>query len=184
MAGPANRKAASSRITNEKILAVILTFGVHLTTNAAAKDLLVLIDSLCVGSQGKADVVEKMVLAQGGKRLPQSFVDADPVGAKNGGRAFSLKFNSERYFIMITEPGGCGILSQTSNADEVRSGLVKLYELKKIDVDSSGPQVVTTWKINGPAGSERGGFSLNVVKPGFGADGALSLGYIPPGFMK
>jgi len=39
-------------------------------------------------------------------------------------------------------------------------------------------------EINGPAGSERGGFSLNVVKPGFGADGALSLGYIPPGFMK
>ena len=87
----------------KKILAVILTFGVHLTTNAAAKDLLVLIDSLCVGSQGKADVVEKMVLAQGGKRLPQSFVDADPVGAKNGGRAFSLKFNSERYFIMCLD---------------------------------------------------------------------------------
>jgi len=67
MAGPANRKAASSRITNEKILAVILTFGVHLTTNAAAKDLLVLIDSLCVGSQGKADVVEKWCLPKEAK---------------------------------------------------------------------------------------------------------------------
>ncbi|ONN64866.1 hypothetical protein [Herbaspirillum sp. VT-16-41] len=166
------------------IVGLILCLLAPVAAHSNSKDLLILLDSLCIGTGANINTIEKMVLAQGGKVLPKSFVDADPVGAKMGGKAFSIKMNGEKYFLMAVERGGCSILSQTTSTKEFESALTKTYQLVKIGVDSSGPQVVTNWEMIGPSRTRTGVLTLNIVKPGFGADGALSVGFVPPSALK
>lgn len=161
------------------LMGILAIFTIPSIAIAGPKDMLMLMDALCVATDGDINAIEKMVLARGGKRLPQAVVEADPAGAKSGGKALTLSINKTRYVVMAIVQGGCGIMSQPVATKELQHEITKNYKLKVLTVDSSGGQVITSWKIQAPSQAAGGMIVLNVPKKGFGADDAASLSYLP-----
>ncbi|MDM0030465.1 hypothetical protein [Variovorax saccharolyticus] len=154
---------------------------------ATPKDMLMLMDSLCIATDGDVQVMEKMVLARGGKELPQSVINADPASAKYGGKGFTLTLNLKKYAVMATTRGACSILEQdVSPADlkNLQKEIADNFPLEAPQLDSSGGQNIILWKIKFPSAAKGGVIMLNAAKPGFGADGAVSLGFIPTRLVK
>lgn len=156
-----------------------LILAMPLVAMANPKDMLMLMDSLCMATDAEIPVIEKMVLARGGKALPANVMNADPAAAKYGGKGFTLTINEKKYAVMATNNGGCAVLGQTISALELRKLIVANYQVLKPDVDSSGGQNVTLWKIKAPSQYQGGAIILNAAKEGFGADGAVSIGFLP-----
>lgn len=131
------------------LLPIIL--AMPLCAMANPKDMLILVDSLCMGTDGEIPVIEKMVLARGGKALPANVMNADPAAARYGGKGFTLTINDKKYAVMATNNGGCAILGQGISAPELKKLIVGNYPVLKPDEDSSGGQNVTLWKVKAPS---------------------------------
>lgn len=165
-----------------KLLPIIL--AMPLCAMASPKDMLILMDSLCMGTDGDIPVIERMVLARGGKALPASFANADPATARYGGKGFILTFNDKKYAVMAANNGGCSILGQGISAPELKKLITGNYSVLRPDEDSSGSQTVTFWKVKAPSQHQGGAIMLNSAKEGFGADGAVSIGFLPARLVK
>jgi len=150
-----------------------------IVATASPSDLLMLMDSLCIGTDNNPATIEKMAKARGGKPLPASVMNADPVAAKVGGKGFRLTINGEKFAVMATNNGACSILGQGLKADDVKQLVAKNYPVLKPAEESSGPQTMTLWKIAEPSVHKGAFISMNAAKDGFGADGAVSLGFLP-----
>lgn len=154
---------------------------------ANPKDMLMLMDSLCMATDGDVKVIEKMVLARGGKELPQSVINADPAAARYGGMGFTLTINQSKYAVMATNRGACSILQQGVSPADVQSlhkEITGNFTLETPHKDSSGGQNMTLWKLKSPSCLKGGVIMLNAAKNGFGADGAVSIGFIPQRLTK
>lgn len=148
------------------------------TANATPEDALALFDALCIGTDGEIAVVEKMAVAIGGKQIPAAVMNADPAIARLGGKGFFFDKNGKRYSVAATPNGACSLMAQKTSSADMQGLLLKNYKLVSPSRDESGPQVVTAWKFLSSSGSDKGSIVLNSAKPGFGVDGALSLGYL------
>lgn len=168
------------------IFFALTTFMVTTPRLALARDadVIALLDGLCIATQGELAVVEKMVKAIGGREIPQNTITADQAIARNGGKGFLISRNNEKFMVGITANGACSILAKNGNRKAIQEMLEKNYSLSTRQETSFGPQVITTWNMREPKSFAGSKIALISAKPGYGADGAISVGYIPPQATK
>lgn len=142
-------------------------------------DMLMLMDGMCIGTDGNAAIISKMIIAKGGKELPKDVQAQDPALVRDGGTAFRLKVNGRSYAIAVTGKGGCSVLSDQVPAKALRAELLKLYPLQVTSEDASGFQVSTEYRFKRGTRYEGAGLALVVAKSGYGADGAVVLSFAP-----
>lgn len=160
-------------------LAALLALVSTELSAATPNDAFALFDALCVGTDSDLKLVERMALAAGATPIPLDMLNLDRAIAQYGGSGFILTRGGSKYSVMVTPSRGCSILAVGISAAEVRRLLVTNYSLGKAVQDSSGTQVVTLWLVAAPSRHKGGVIMLNVPKLGFGADNALSIGFVP-----
>lgn len=148
-------------------------------TSSTSSDAVVLFDALCIGAEADINVIEKMATAAGAKPISQESLQADQAIAQHGGKGYVLNRNNHKFFIMVTTKRGCSIIAQDTSAPEIKKLLEQNYPIAKQNEGESGTQVITSWKIVHPSMHKGGTIVLNAAKPGFGADNAISLGFLP-----
>lgn len=174
----------SEAIPRTRVRSLAAAFGALLAlsapchTYASPNDVIALFDALCLGTDGDAKVIERMAIAAGGKPWSKEMINLDPAAAESGGAAFFVPRGGKQYSVMATSKGACSILAQGVPANEVQRLLQANYPLNRTHRDESGPQIVTLWTVVSPSRYEGGVVMLNIAKPGFGADGALSVGFV------
>lgn len=167
----------NSLFFSRSIVAFVASFFcAHL--HASPGDLIALMDAFCIGADGDVKSAEKMAIASGGKRLSKDMLHLDPAVARDGGSGFTVVRGKKKYVVMITNKGACSILSVSTLPQDLKLLLEKTYPLRKVLDDGSGPQFLTMWKVLQPSMYAGSVISMNAAKSGFGADGAVSLGYL------
>mgnify|MGYP003584568059 FL=1 len=171
-------------MTSTKVLATSMLMAFAGSSTASPADAIALFDAMCIGTEGNVSVIEKMVLAAGGKEIPPNVMNADRAIAEFGGKGFTLERNGNRYSIAATPNHACSVVAKNVHAAEARRLLLANYPLTLPQSDSSGPQAVTMWRMGAPSRFEGAAVTLNVTKPGFGVDNAVSFGYLPVSAVK
>lgn len=142
-------------------------------------DMIMLMDALCMATDGEIHVIEKMVLARGGKALPVNVVNSDVAAARFGGKGYTLTIHNKKYAVMATTKGACSVLGQGVSVLELKKRITSNFPVMQPDEDSSGVQDIMFWKVEPPSRYQGGLIMLNAAKKGFGVDGAVSIGFLP-----
>lgn len=157
-----------------------LSIGLAWPTFAATpNDAFALFDALCVSTNSDLALVERMALAANAKPIPPEMLNLDQAMAEHGGKGFLITRGGAKYSVAVTRNRGCSVLAVGVLPVEIRKLLQTNYPLGKPTQDSSGTQNITLWPIVAPSRYRGGVIMLNVPKPGFGVDDALSIGFVP-----
>lgn len=157
-----------------------LSIGLAWPTFAAtSNDAFALFDTLCVSTNSDLTLVERMARAANAKPIPPEMLNLDQATAEYGGKGFIISRGGAKYSVMVTRNRGCSVLAVGVPPAEIRRLLQTNYPLGKPEQDSSGTQNITLWPVVAPSRYQGGLIMLNVPKPGFGVDDALSIGFLP-----
>jgi hypothetical protein len=146
--------------------------------SAIENDALVVFDTMCVSTDADIEVVVKMASASKAKPIPKSVLDLDQAMARNGGFGYVMKFNENKFILMVTPKKSCSVIVQNASPANMKNILLSNYPLIKYREDSSGTQVMTMYKMMPPSEQKGGVIIFNATKSGFGADNSISLGFI------
>lgn len=146
---------------------------------ASESDMVYLLDGYCVRTEVKTELVEKMLIAAGGKKAPDSIVGKSPAMISHGGFAYLMKFKENKYIIALTNSGGCTVMRPNVKASEIEASLKRNYPLTNYVYDDAGVQVEKMWNIGGRSIYSGGVFSLTSPKKEFEQGGAVTVSYIP-----
>lgn len=146
--------------------------------SAIENDALVVFDTMCVSTDADVEVIVKMASASKAKPIPKSVLDLDQAMARNGGFGYVMKFNENKFILMVTPKKSCSVIVQNVSPENMKNILLSNYPLIKYREDFSGTQVMTLYKIMPPSEQKGGVIMFNATKPGFGADNSISLGFV------
>lgn len=83
------------------------------------------------------------------------------------------------FMVAVTPSGTCSALFRDVLPQQLQKLVEQHYQLAKPHIEASGPQINTIYRFVGPSAYVGGYIMLTASKPGFGADGLSSLGFIP-----
>jgi hypothetical protein len=146
---------------------------------ASPADAIAAFDGHCVATGASLPVIERMALASKARPVPKEVVDQDPAAARFGGKGFGFLTGSIRFVVIATERNTCAVVLIGEDPSAITAIVERTYPLAKPHVETAGPQVTRMYRLLQPSVLAGGYLSVTVPKPGFGADGLVSIGYIP-----
>ena len=146
---------------------------------ASPQDALTAFDGLCVATDGKLALIEKLAKSKGAKSLPKEALAGDIAFSRFGGKGFAFQDGSFKYAVVATNIGTCSVLVMESSVESLVSLIERNYALSKPYVESSGPQIVRMYKAVETSSLAGSKISIMAPKAGFTEKPYYSIGFIP-----
>lgn len=159
---------------------IFFTSSVHAAT-AVENDALALFDAMCISTEADMAVIERMAIASGAKAVPPDALSLDQAMSQDDGKAFVVKHNGRKFLLAVTKKRACSVLISNVSSAKLKRLIQDNYSLSAERKESSGPKIVSLWKIVPPSIYKGGIVSLTSFKKGFGVDNAVTLGFMPRG---
>lgn len=147
-------------------------------SKSAAQINLEVLDGLCVQNYEGFSNIEHMAKAFGGKPLPESIANADPVLRNMGGKSYFIPYEGNNYIVAYVKGGGCTVISKNIDPEKMRSLITENYKAKLVHTENSGIQVNTMYVVTGNTLHKGAMFSLVYGKKATGFSEG-SIGFIP-----